>query len=217
MTRRIISIGAGLAVLAILLWYFRAPISAGLALASARQGLTALLNDYGGWAKAMSSLMLILQVFLAFIPGQLLMIVNGYVFGFWKGLIITWTSLVLAGEVAFFLARRYGRPLAIRFVAPAMLDKWDHYSFNQSIVFYVVTMLLPHFPNNAMCYVAGLTDALAEIPGCQSAGALSCQPGTGLSRRIWQRPAGLGMGEHCEPGRSLDVGRLAGPAKTVGG
>lgn len=157
MRKHVLWTGAGLALFALLLWYFREPLWAGLVLAGDRRALTTLLNTYGGWAQGLSALLLVLQVFIAVIPGQMLMIVNGYVFGFWKGLIITWTSLVLAGEVAFWLARRYGRPVAARFVAPATLEKWDHASFNQSILFYVITMLLPLFPNDVMCYVAGLT------------------------------------------------------------
>src|SRR5512143_1616785 len=110
MKRYALWIGLGLALLGFLLWYFRGPIQAGLALASDQARLIALLDEYEGWGAALASVLLVLQVFLAIIPGQALMIVNGYVFGFWKGLVITWTSLVLAGEVAFWLARRYGRP-----------------------------------------------------------------------------------------------------------
>jgi uncharacterized membrane protein YdjX (TVP38/TMEM64 family) len=148
---------AGLLLLAVLLWHYRETIRFGLALAADRQALAALMQAYQGWGEAMAFLLLVLQVFFALIPGQALMVVCGYVFGFWKGLLITWTSLVLAGEVAFWLARRYGRPLAMRFVAPETLRRWDSFSFNQSIPFYVVTMLLPLFPNDAMCYIAGLT------------------------------------------------------------
>jgi len=139
------------------IWQYRETIRFGLALAADQQALTTLMQAYQGWGEAMAFLLLVLQVFFALIPGQALMVVCGYVFGFWKGLLITWSSLVLAGEVAFWLARRYGRPLAARFVAPETLQRWDGFSFNQSILFYVVTMLLPLFPNDAMCYIAGVT------------------------------------------------------------
>jgi len=148
---------AGVLGLVWLVWQYRETLRIGWTLASDQQALTALVRAYGGRGEAIAFLLLVLQVFLAFIPGQALMIVNGYVFGFWKGLLITWSALVLAGEVAFWLARRYGRPLTARFVAPEALQRWDGYAFSQSIPFYVVTMLLPLFPNDAMCYVAGLT------------------------------------------------------------
>lgn len=157
MKRRTILIILGLCALAWLAWHYRAALYFGWTLASDQQALVALMQSYEGRAEAMAFLLMVSQVFLAVIPGQALMIVNGYVFGFWKGLLITWSSLVLAGEVAFWLARRLGRPFAVRFVAPETLARWDGFSFSQTIPFYVITMLLPLFPNDAMCYVAGLT------------------------------------------------------------
>jgi uncharacterized membrane protein YdjX (TVP38/TMEM64 family) len=81
-------------------WQYRETLRFGLALAADQQALTALMQAYGGRGEAMALLLLVLPVFFALIPGQALMVVCGYVFGFWKGLLVTWTSLVLAGEVA---------------------------------------------------------------------------------------------------------------------
>jgi uncharacterized membrane protein YdjX (TVP38/TMEM64 family) len=157
MKRRVLLIVIAVCACVWLAWHYRAALYFGWTLAFDQGALTVLMQAYGGRAEAMAFLLLVLQVFLAVIPGQALMIVNGYVFGFWKGFLITWTSLVLASQVAFWLARRFGRPFAVRFVAPETLRRWDSYSFNQTIPFYVFTMLLPLFPNDAMCYVAGLT------------------------------------------------------------
>lgn len=84
------------------------------------------------------------------------MVASGYVYGFSGGILITWGSLVLGGQVAFWLARRYGRPFAEKWISPAILDRWDRTAAKQGIVFYVVTLVMPFFPNDAMCYVAGL-------------------------------------------------------------
>ena len=58
--------------------------------------------------------------------------------------------------MAFWLARRYGRPFAEKWISPATLDRWDKSAAGQGIPFYVVTLVMPFFPNDAMCYVAGL-------------------------------------------------------------
>ena len=123
-------VGAGiaLALIVLLLWIFRDRVWAALQLGADQEALAALLDQYGAFGIAISVLLLVLQVFLAVIPGQALVIVNGYVYGFWKGLLITWTTVVLASEVAFWLARRYGRPLATHFVAPKTLKRWDGWS-----------------------------------------------------------------------------------------
>jgi uncharacterized membrane protein YdjX (TVP38/TMEM64 family) len=69
---------------------------------------------------------------------------------------ITWFSLVLGGQMAFWLARRYGRPFAEKWISPSILDRWDKSAAGQGVGFYVVTLVMPFFPNDAMCYVAGL-------------------------------------------------------------
>jgi len=108
------------------------------------------------WGPALLSLLFILQTFLAFIPGQALMVASGYIYGFSGGVLITWISLVLGGQMAFWLARRYGRPFAEKWIAPEILNRWDKSAAGQGIPFYVVTLVMPFFPNDAMCYIAGL-------------------------------------------------------------
>ena len=84
------------------------------------------------------------------------MVASGYVYGFSGGVMITWVSLVLGGQMAFWLARRYGRPFAEKWITPSILDRWDKSAAGQGVGFYVVTLVMPFFPNDAMCYVAGL-------------------------------------------------------------
>lgn len=84
------------------------------------------------------------------------MVASGYIYGFSGGILITWISLVLGGQMAFWLARRYGRPFAEKWIAPATLNRWDKSAAGQGVVFYIVTLVMPFFPNDAMCYVAGL-------------------------------------------------------------
>jgi len=118
--------------------------------------VTALLRDTGPWGRFILIILLILQAFLAFIPGQGLMFASGYIYGFWQGLLLTWFGLTLGGQMSFWLARRYGRPFASRFVSKKVLARWDVIAARQGVGFYTVSLFLPIFPNDAMCFVAGL-------------------------------------------------------------
>jgi uncharacterized membrane protein YdjX (TVP38/TMEM64 family) len=84
------------------------------------------------------------------------MVASGYIYGFTGGILITWVSLVLGGQMAFLLARCYGRPFAEKWISPSTLDRWDKSAAGQGVLFYIVTLVMPFFPNDAMCYVAGL-------------------------------------------------------------
>ena len=142
------------AILAI--WFYRAPLLASLQWFSDLEAVTASIRGYGLWGPAILCTLFILQTFLAFIPGQALMVASGYVYGFSGGILITWVSLVLGGQMAFWLARRYGRPFAEKWISPSILDRWNKSAAGQGIGFYVITLVMPFFPNDAMCYVAGL-------------------------------------------------------------
>ena len=138
------------------MWMYRQPLIASLQWFSDIEAVTTSIRGYGLWGPAILFVLFILQTFLAFIPGQALMVASGYIYGFSGGIMITWISLVVGGQMAFWLARRYGRPFAEKWVTPATLDRWDKSAAGQGISFYVITLVMPFFPNDAMCYVAGL-------------------------------------------------------------
>jgi len=138
------------------IWIYRQPLTASMQWFSNPDAVSDSIRGYGLWGPAVLSLLFILQTFIAFIPGQALMVASGYIYGFSGGILITWGSLVLGGQMAFWLARRYGRPFAEKWIASTTLDRWDKSSAGQGIPFYVITLVMPFFPNDAMCYVAGL-------------------------------------------------------------
>ena len=139
-------------------WVFRIPVVDMLGWFGNREAVVRSVEGLGMWGPFVIIILLILQVFLAFIPGQALMVACGYVYGFGPGFLISWFGLFAGGQLAFALARRYGRPFAERYIAPQILSKWkwDQAANGQNIGFYALSLVLPIFPNDAMCYVAGL-------------------------------------------------------------
>lgn len=147
---------SSIALSLILLWVYRLPIVESLRWFSNLDAVIESIRGYGYWGPAALFLLFLLQAFIAFIPGQALMIASGYIYGFIGGILITWTSLVLGGQIAFWLSRKFGRPFAEKWIAPATLDRWDKSAAGQGVAFYVITLVMPLIPNDAMCYVAGL-------------------------------------------------------------
>lgn len=149
-----IVLSSGLA--SMVLWTYREPLLASLQWFSDLDAITTSIRGYGIWGPVALFVLFILQTFFAFIPGQALMVASGYIYGFSGGILITWISLVLGGQLAFWLARNYGRPFAEKWVSASTLNRWDKSAAGQGVGFYVVTLVMPFFPNDAMCYVAGL-------------------------------------------------------------
>ncbi|MFN8413244.1 MAG: VTT domain-containing protein [Anaerolineales bacterium] len=139
-----------------LIWVFRVPVEHLFSWFGNRDAVIYSIQRLGVWGPVVLFTLLVLQVFLAFIPGQALMVACGYIYGFWGGLLLSWFSLFAGGQAAFFLARIFGRPFAERWIAADVLSKWDKAAEGQGIGFYALSLVLPIFPNDAMCYVAGL-------------------------------------------------------------
>jgi len=138
------------------IWLLRAPIVEFLGWIGDREAVTIFIQGYGNWGTIIYAVLLIFQLIVAFVPGQALVFAGGYVFGFWKTLVITIPIAVIGSQVAFHLARRYGRPLAYRLATQKAIDRWEAISKNQGVAFYFLAFNLPLFPSDAMCYVAGL-------------------------------------------------------------
>lgn len=146
-----------LAVIALpILWSLHAPLASILQWFSDREAVSQAILNSGFWGPVILFVLFVLQTFIAFIPGQALMVASGYIYGFTGGFLITWISLVAGGQMAFWLARRYGRRFAEKWISPTLLDRWDKSAARQDIGFFAISLVLPFFPNDAMCYVAGL-------------------------------------------------------------
>jgi len=65
-------------------------------------------------------------------------------------------STILGSQIAFFIARQYGRNLIYKLASPQIIERWDNMARNQGVMFYFFTFVLPIFPSDLMCYVAGL-------------------------------------------------------------
>ncbi|MDS0294052.1 TVP38/TMEM64 family protein [Halogeometricum luteum] len=98
-----------------------------------------------------------LQVIFAPIPGQALGVVGGYLFGVAAGTAYSMLGVLAGSAVVFALARRYGRPFVERVVADDVLDRFDAFAESHGVVGLFVVFLLPTFPDDAVCALAGLT------------------------------------------------------------
>ena len=98
------------------------------------------------------------QVMLAPIPGQLLAGVGGYLFGAWLGAGYSMVGVVIGSTVVFLVSRRFGRFYAERVVKQSVLRRWDAFVDRGGVPALFVCFLLPTFPDDLLCFVAGLTD-----------------------------------------------------------
>jgi uncharacterized membrane protein YdjX (TVP38/TMEM64 family) len=115
------------------------------------------LRGLGPWSPLVFILIQILQVIFAPIPGQVAGFVSGYVYGVPLGMLYTMIGTTLGSLLAFSLARWLGRPFVEKVVAKDALAKFDYVSREKGLFTLFILFLLPIFPDDAICYIAGTT------------------------------------------------------------
>lgn len=122
-----------------------------------RDQLVASVESWGIFAPLLYILLQIAQTVAAPIPGQLVGSVGGFLFGTWG---ILWTAIgsLVGCWIVFKLARRFGRPLLEKIFKKSVIAKFDFIleAKSASLILFAI-FLLPGFPDDVVCYIAGLT------------------------------------------------------------
>jgi uncharacterized membrane protein YdjX (TVP38/TMEM64 family) len=98
------------------------------------------------------------QVLVAPVPGTLLAVVGGYLFGAVPGAAYSIAGTTIGSAVAFVLAHRYGRPYVGRLVGARRLAWFDRFVDRAGLpgVFLLFVMPGP-WPDDVVCFVAGVS------------------------------------------------------------
>ena len=134
----------------------------------------------------------ILQIIIAFIPGEPLEIIAGMLFGTWGGLALCLSGIFIGTMTVYFMTKRVGRPLAYAIIGKDKLEKpalLNNEKRLEMIVF--LLFLIPGTPKDALTYIIPLTKikparyftlaTLARIPSVVS----STLVGATMSKGNW--------------------------------
>jgi len=122
-----------------------------------QEALERSVRALGAWGPVAIVLGEILQVLLAPVPGQMVGIVAGYLYGaFWATGLCT-VGLAIGTLIAIWLARRLGRPLLVRIASEELVKRVDSYVERRGALAFFLIFLLPFLPDDVCCFIAGLT------------------------------------------------------------
>lgn len=103
-------------------------------------------------------LLIILEVVVAPIPGVIISVASGYAFGPYLGTIFSYIGNIIGTAIAFFLARKFGRPLVERLTSKAKLDTYDCFFKQGGTALLFIVFLFPLFPTDIVSFITGLSD-----------------------------------------------------------
>lgn len=114
------------------------------------------IESVGVWDEAVFILLQAIQVIVAPIPGEVLNVIGGYLYGTVAGIIWSTIGTTIGSFVAFVLSRRLGRPFVDKFVDKYTMKRFDYILHHKGVFIVLLLFLIPGFPKDYLCYILGL-------------------------------------------------------------
>ena len=109
----------------------------------------------GGWFVTLG--IQLLQIFVAFIPGEPVELMLGFVWGPWLGMITCLVGIFIGTLIIFLLVKRFGRPFVQKIVGDKDLTTYKFLSDPKKIDLTVfILFFIPGTPKDALTYIAPL-------------------------------------------------------------
>lgn len=117
------------------------------------------VDSKGIWGPVIYVALVIFQILIAFIPGEPLEIVAGYVFGTFKGTLLCILAGSLGSIIVLLLVRKFGKALLEIYFDKEKIEKLKFLQSSQKkIVIFLILFIVPGTPKDLLCYYGGLTD-----------------------------------------------------------
>ena len=115
------------------------------------------IASLGFWGLFIFVALQFLQVTFLPLPSTITTLAGVYVFGPLKAALLSLAGVILGSVFAFFLGRVFGKKLVEFMVGKDTCEKWTKFLTDAKYSFFIM-MVLPVFPDDVLCLVAGLTD-----------------------------------------------------------
>lgn len=113
--------------------------------------------DLGIWGRVFFVFLQFLQVAFLPIPSPIVVVAGTLIYGAFQASLLSLAGILLGSAVAFAIGRIFGKKVVVFMVGKETEKKWSIYLSNAKYSF-VLMMLLPFFPDDVLCMIAGLTD-----------------------------------------------------------
>ena len=124
---------------------------------SSLEDVQAIIAEAGPFAGAVYFLIQLLTVIFAPIPSNISMLAGAMVMGFWPALLLGVGAVWCGSMLVFLAARRLGQKAVQRFADRGVMERYLPIIREKQEVFLFFALLLPFFPDDVLCILAGLT------------------------------------------------------------
>ena len=116
-----------------------------------------LILSLGIWGRITFVAIQFLQVTFIPVPSPMLILAGSLIYGPLQAGLLSLAGILLGSGFAFFFGRTFGKKLVTFMVGEESQKKWTKL-LGECKYSFVIMLLLPCFPDDILCLVAGLTD-----------------------------------------------------------
>lgn len=124
-----------------------------------RDNLITYVNSFGVFSIVLFISIQFIQVVLPFLPSAIICTAGIILFGPGWGLLYNYIGICLGSITAFFISRRYGKPIVKKMIGKRAFNKYSVWinkgkAFDR---FFTISIAAPIAPDDILCYLAGMT------------------------------------------------------------
>ena len=124
--------------------------------------LAAFIAQLGVWGPVVFFVLQVVQAIVIPIPGNLLTMVGGALFGIWPGFLLAYTANVVGSVIGFCIARKAGRAVMAKLMGEKRFHRYMEAVGAESAhlrakILLILVLVLPFLPSDFMCLAAGVT------------------------------------------------------------
>lgn len=114
--------------------------------------------DFEMAGPAVFMLLQFVQVVIFVIPGEIIQIAGGYLFGVWAGTLFSIIGITAGGTFNFYAARFLGTPFVKRVMGKKLVTQFDEFNKTPNArLGYFLLFAIPGIPKDVLSYVIGIS------------------------------------------------------------
>ncbi|MDE7438954.1 MAG: VTT domain-containing protein [Clostridia bacterium] len=119
--------------------------------------LTEIIRNTGKWGMIVYVFIQILQVVILPLPAVVCYVPGSQIWGAGMATLLASIGVLIGSVIAYSIGRFFGKKAVIWIAGKEVTDKYITYIGNKGKVIFVLMQVLPFFPDDILCMIAGLT------------------------------------------------------------
>ena len=119
--------------------------------------LISIIKGAGAWPMLVYVLIQILQVVILPLPAVVCYLPGLAIWEPWEATLLASTGVLIGSLICYFLGKFFGRRVVEWIAGKETTDKYASYLGKRGKVLFVMMQILPFFPDDILCLIAGLT------------------------------------------------------------